>query len=164
MTRKQDMPAGKAQTDARRERLLILITREGCKSLSTRELAARLTDEGYPCCHTTVLDDLAAVRAQMAANTQRDAAEWIAEQLADLDALHDALWPLKEDPRNAAQLIRIAERKAKLLGLDKPARTELTGANGAPLQIDATISLESDSVWGQLCADHADGGPTQFDD
>jgi hypothetical protein len=164
MTRKQDMPAGKAQTDARRERLLILITREGCKSLSTRELAARLTDEGYPCCHTTVLDDLAAVRAQMAANTQRDAAEWIAEQLADLDALHDALWPMKEDPRNAAQIIRIAERKAKLLGLDKPARTELTGKDGAPLEINAAIDLATDAVWAGLLDLSQAEVPPRFDD
>lgn len=37
---------------------------------------------------------------------------------ARLDALVAALWPNREDPKAAAVLVRIAERRAKLWGLD----------------------------------------------
>ncbi|MFF3493709.1 hypothetical protein ACFYWS_20420 [Streptomyces sp. NPDC002795] len=37
--------------------------------------------------------------------------------------------------------LRIMERRARLLGLDQPGRTELTGAGGAPIEI-ATTALD----------------------
>lgn len=51
-----------------------------------------------------------------------------------LDEAHKALWPkaIRGHLPSIDRVIKIMERRAKLLGLDAPARTELTGANGAP--------------------------------
>ncbi len=108
--------------------------------------------------------DLAAVRKQMAEDTKRDASEWIGEQLRDLDALYADLWATREDPRVAAQLMKIMERRAKLLGLDKPQRTEVTGANGAPLEINAAIDLATDPIWSGLVHPDPAGSPPRLDD
>jgi hypothetical protein len=125
MRRQQDKPSIKTAITARRERLM--------------ELAALLTADGYPCSHETVAKDLDAVRKQMAEDTKRDASEWIGEQLRDLDALYADLWPNRDDPRVTAQLMKIMERRAKLLGLDSVQRVEVSGPNGNPVAIDLDI-------------------------
>jgi hypothetical protein len=136
-------PTGRSSThtatEARRERLLRLIIHEGRKSAGVRELAALLTAEGHTCSHTTVENDLKVVRAKLVADTTRDASEWVAEQLRDLDALYADLWPNREDPRVTVQLMKIMERRAKLLGLDSVQRVEVSGPNGNPVAIDLDI-------------------------
>ncbi|GAA3371255.1 hypothetical protein GCM10020367_21180 [Streptomyces sannanensis] len=42
--------------------------------------------------------------------------------------------------------LRIMERRAKLLGLDQPARTEVTGAEGGPLQIETADLAELEAL------------------
>lgn len=44
-------------------------------------------------------------------------------------------------PSLANAIARIEERKARLLGLDAASKTELTGAEGGPLQVDARDDL-----------------------
>lgn len=51
-------------------------------------------------------------------------------------ALHSKV--LAGDPRATDVYLRVMERRARLLGLDAPVRSELTGAEGAPLIPDAT--------------------------
>ncbi len=49
------------------------------------------------------------------------------------------LWPNRDDPRVTAQLMKIMERRAKLLGLDSVQRVEVSGPNGNPVAIDLDI-------------------------
>jgi len=55
-------------------------------------------------------------------------------ELARLDRWMLALEPKKSDPRTVDTLLRLSERRAKLLGLDAPQRLETTGANGGPIE------------------------------
>jgi len=56
-------------------------------------------------------------------------------ECARLDALLFALWPqaTKGDPAAVSRCLAVMERRARLLGLDEPRKTELTGADGSPL-------------------------------
>ncbi|MEW1719761.1 hypothetical protein [Streptomyces sp. NPDC093109] len=42
--------------------------------------------------------------------------------------------------------LRIMERRARLLGLDRPAKTEITGAAGGPLQVEAVDLAELEAL------------------
>lgn len=62
-------------------------------------------------------------------------------ELARLDKLRMVLWPKRADPRVCDSLLRISERTAKLYGLDAPTKTELTGADGGPVQTEQGSSV-----------------------
>lgn len=63
--------------------------------------------------------------------------------LERLDAAAQALLPkVKQgDPRSVAQYLGVMKRISDLLGLDAPRKTELTGADGAPLIPASTDEL-----------------------
>lgn len=77
-----------------------------------------------------------------------EAENLVALELERLDNLWLSLYPqlsAVDEEGNAAptlsaidRALRIMERRAKLLGLDAPARTELTGAEGGPLKLYST--------------------------
>jgi hypothetical protein len=70
------------------------------------------------------------------AREARETAEAIREiELERLDAMLAALWPAVEagDTSSISTALRVAERRARLLGLDAPVKQEVTGANGGPL-------------------------------
>jgi hypothetical protein len=52
-----------------------------------------------------------------------------------LERLHEAHWPaaLGGSPKSSEIVLAVAARRAKLLGLDAPVRSELTGRDGFPL-------------------------------
>lgn len=56
-------------------------------------------------------------------------------EVARLDELLAGLWPaaISGDVPSVGMALRVAERRARLLGLDAPTRQELTGADGGPL-------------------------------
>lgn len=56
-------------------------------------------------------------------------------ELYRLDAMLLKLWSKRDQPRHADTILRIMERRAKLLGLDEPIRWEGSGPNGGPLPI-----------------------------
>lgn len=59
--------------------------------------------------------------------TLQEPADGVREvELARLDKLMFALWPNRANPGVADRILRIMERRAKLLGLDAPTRTDLT--------------------------------------
>lgn len=67
-------------------------------------------------------------------------------ELQRLDAIFLKLWPKppqgsstipKLDPRTADTLLRVMERRAKLLGLDAPTKWEGSGPGGGPLPLAA---------------------------
>jgi hypothetical protein len=60
--------------------------------------------------------------------------------LQRLDELIRVHWPKRADPDRANVVFKAMERRAKLLGLDKPDKSELFGKDGVPL-IPPTINI-----------------------
>lgn len=60
-----------------------------------------------------------------------------------LDRLQTALWPgaMEGDEKKALAILKLMERRSKLLGLDVPVRQELTGPGGSPLVIEVLPDL-----------------------
>lgn len=60
-------------------------------------------------------------------------------ELERLDNLHGAIWgrAMKGEGPAVDRVLKIMERRAKLLGLDAPSRQEITGKGGAPVQVTA---------------------------
>jgi hypothetical protein len=60
-----------------------------------------------------------------------------------IDRLHRAVWKQAIDGNHGAidRVLRLSERRARLLGLDAPQRQEITGADGGPLEIDVGAAL-----------------------
>lgn len=73
-----------------------------------------------------------------AAELKEEATEVVALDLARLDELHRVAWKAAKGGDLAAmdRVLKVMERRAKLLGLDAPTRSEVTGANGGPLAIE----------------------------
>ena len=53
-----------------------------------------------------------------------------------LDSLLNGLWQRRHVPEITDRILRIMERRAKLLGLDAPTRTEVTGKDGGAIEVD----------------------------
>jgi hypothetical protein len=72
-----------------------------------------------------------------------DVDRWRREEVARLDRLLRSVWPHAVQGQASAvdRALRIAERRARLLGLDAPQRQEITGADGGPLEIDVGAAL-----------------------
>lgn len=96
---------------------------------SYHEIAAAL-GMGRSQAHKLVQDGLAEARAQVAA----DAAELRAEEVSRLDAMLAGLWPDARRGHLGAvdRVLRLMERRARLLGLDAPEKKALGGLEGAP--------------------------------
>lgn len=108
----------------RRER----VARFRLQGLTIREIALALSDEkivnpdtGKPFDIATVHTDLDALKTEWQVNAARDASEFISEQLAELDELKKSAW---KDKRYDV-VMKCMERRAKLLGLDKPTNVNL---------------------------------------
>jgi hypothetical protein len=80
-----------------------------------------------------------------------------------LDALLEAAWPRATQPhavydkegnvvgeeldmRAVDTVLRLMDRRAKLNGLDMPAKAEITGANGGPLQMSQASDAELEAL------------------
>ncbi|MER5302291.1 hypothetical protein ABT039_22915 [Streptomyces lasiicapitis] len=61
-----------------------------------------------------------------------------------LDRMQAAAWAkaAKGDLKAIETVLKVIDRRARLLGLDRPARTEITGADGGPLQVEAVDVAE----------------------
>lgn len=62
-------------------------------------------------------------------------------ELMRLDSILMELWQARKDPRTADTILRISERRSKLLGLDAAAKNELSGPDGGPIPIDQDITI-----------------------
>jgi len=82
---------------------------------------------------STVSRDLAAALKSLAEETKDKTEEFRALTLAQCDEIFAALWPKRSTPAGAEKLVKVLERRAKLLGLDAPKRNEHTGKDGGPL-------------------------------
>lgn len=81
--------------------------------------------------------DVSAQLKQLAALALDNADELRQLELERLDMLIKGLEPMARvgNPGAANSYLRVMERRAKLLGLDAPARQEVTGAGGGLLEI-----------------------------
>ena len=59
-----------------------------------------------------------------------------------LDAMLLGVWQAatRGDPQAISAVLRIEERRASMLGLDAPKRTEVTGQDGGPIEVDQRVS------------------------
>lgn len=131
------MALSKANDDLiqkRRER----VARLRLQGLTEREIAIALPtgndpivdpDTKKPYSNVTIHADLEALKTEWQTNAARDASEFISEQLAELDELKKSAW---KDKRYDV-VMKCMERRAKLLGLDKPQVVDHQ-SGGQPIQ------------------------------
>jgi Trp operon repressor len=76
----------------------------------------------------TVNRDLAVVRAEWAERRSQSYESWVGEELAKLDLLERAILPaaISGDDKAQARLVQFMDRRARMMGLDKPERFEHT--------------------------------------
>jgi len=106
---------------------------------------------------TTVRDALSRAQAANIALATETAAELRQQQAERLDAALLAIFTAVESGELGAidRMLKIEERRARLYGLDAPARTELSGPGGGPLQaqnVPYDLSLLSDAELASLHA------------
>lgn len=90
--------------------------------------------------HKAVKNGLADARAQITASAD----ELRTEELSRLDAMLGGLWPRARKGEVAAvdRVLKISERRAKLLGLEAPVRIESTGKDGGPIEVSSTATID----------------------
>lgn len=90
----------------------------------------------------------------------------------DLDRLDRAIKGIEQaidmgDPQAINALVRVLDRRAKLLGIDAPARSEVTGRDGAPLVEEATPQRIRDVMrarfGGNVCPEVEEEGESATD-
>jgi transcriptional regulator with XRE-family HTH domain len=76
----------------------------------------------------TVSRDLAVVRAEWAERRSQSYEQWVGEELAKIDLLERAIMPaaISGDDKAQARLVQFMDRRARMMGLDKPERFEHT--------------------------------------
>ncbi len=94
------------------------------RGLSLRQIRESLANLDVPIIvsHGTIVRDVQAIREEWKKAAAQSIDEWIVKELADLDELEKQVWRSKRYDL----VLRVKERRSKLLGLDKPMRTELT--------------------------------------
>jgi len=126
---KAGRPRGKASVTgaakARRAKSALELRIEG---LSVEQIAQRLG-----VAHSTVSLDLSHALGDLAEANKGKSAEFVELEVARCDELIRALWARRKDPSFAEKILKAIDRKAKLLGIDAPKRSELTGKDGGPL-------------------------------
>src|SRR4051812_37007506 len=76
--------------------------------------------------HALVMSALEQIRTV----TAEDAAKVRELELERLTGIYDALWPKRGDPQAAGALVRVGERRSRLLGLDAPTKLEVDDTGG----------------------------------
>ena len=87
-----------------------------------------------------------AVSSALKATLREPAEELRTLELERLDAMALALWRRAQagDEKAVDRCLRIMERRARLLGLDAAAKTEVTGKEGGPIAYERTCADLSD--------------------
>ena len=88
-----------------------------------REIAAELGISP-----ATAHRDIVAVRQEWAERRTQRYEEWVAEELAKIDLLERAILPaaISGDDKAQARLVMFMDRRARMMGLDKPQQHEHT--------------------------------------
>ena len=79
----------------------------------------------------TINNDIQVIKAAWMEKAGRDYGEWVADEIGGLDEVEAAAW----QKGKLDIVLRCKERRAKLLGLDAPAKHEVSGPDGDPILI-----------------------------
>jgi Trp operon repressor len=88
-----------------------------------REIAAELGVSA-----STINRDLIRIRDEWAERRTQSYQEWVAEELAKIDLIERAILPaaIAGDDKAQARLVQFMDRRARMMGLDKPTQHEHT--------------------------------------
>lgn len=111
--------------------------------------------------HRLVVAGLAEARAQISASAD----DLRSEELSRLDGMLMGLWPRARKGEVVAvdRVLKIGERRAKLLGLEAPVRIETTGRDGAPIEVSSTVSIDPAKLSTQTLRELLDARRAQSD-
>lgn len=86
-------------------------------------------ETGKPHSLGTINNDIKAVRKGWQAKAERDYGEWVTDELAKLDRIEGKAWTNAD----YGLILKCMNRRAALLGLDKPAKHEHSGPDGGAI-------------------------------
>ena len=120
------------------------------RALELRKAGVSYSDIAKSLGYKSASGAFAAVRSALIKTLREPADELRALELERLDALWFTYYPMAKrgDLQAMDRCIKIMERRAKMLGIDAPQRTETTGAGGGPIQIEQ-YQRALDMVYGQ---------------
>lgn len=81
-----------------------------------------------------------------------------AAEVARLDGMLEKLWIKAKRGEVAAvdRVLKIGERRAKLLGIEAPVRIETTGKDGKPIEVSSTATIDPSKLSTQTLQDLLD--------
>jgi hypothetical protein len=90
--------------------------------------------------HELVSEGLEDAREQIAAASSA----LLVEEVSRLDGMLKKVYPAAEggDLQAVDRVIKIIERRAKLLGIEAPVRIETTGRDGAPIEVSSKQTID----------------------
>jgi hypothetical protein len=104
----------------------------------------------------TINRDCQKVRAEWAERRVQSIDEWVGEEIAKLDGLEDVLWKklealddVGEIEKMTSQILKVADRRAKLLGLDAPTRMKI-GADESLAGVLERVSDAKERLYNKL--------------
>jgi hypothetical protein len=119
------------------------LTREDRRAQIATAIRRGITDQRtlakqFGVSQPTISRDIAAIEVQLKQQTLRDLSAAKALSLARLDRALTAVWDkvIAGDLWAIRTMVRLEERRAKLLGLDEPARAVVSGDEDAPIYVD----------------------------
>jgi hypothetical protein len=126
----KDAPT-EAEIAARRERIAVLLVAKMPRAVICQRVGIS---------ERTLSRDIAAIKEAWIERASEQIGVLVAEELATLTEVDRRLWaeqlassPI--DPKAVETLLKVHDRRVRLLGMDKPQRVEITGADGGPLVI-----------------------------
>lgn len=95
----------------------------------------------------TISSDVKIILGRWRKEQVADTSDYAQMELRRLDKALNAIWNKVIDGQLDAldRFLRIQERRAKLLGLDAPNETQLSGADGGPLAVSIIEVVKSDA-------------------
>ncbi len=136
-----------------------LVLKLRMRGMDYRSISKTMREAGYSISHTAVGNIINARLAELAKSSS-ETAEGIRElEIRRLDALLDAIWPralgdevagIDPDLGAVATALKVADRRAKLLGLDAPIRNEHSGPAGGPIETKAVDGLSDEQIAAEL--------------
>lgn len=138
------MSRNSAREDAERE-----LRRAQVAALLLSRRTYRQIADSVGCGIATVHRDVERIKASWREQAGREYADVVAEEAAKLDAIEHGLMPRAQlgDPAAVSAFVRLAQRRARLMGLDKPLKVE---ASLPPELIAEIISTVIDRVLAEI--------------
>ena len=93
---------------------------------------------------TTIAGDVKAIIKHWQAEQVSSVDQWVQLESHRLDRAINAIWDKVQtgDLGTLDRMLKIMERRARLLGLDTPSVTRLEGTDGGPIQVTITRKAE----------------------